>query len=145
MFLMGCELTVSVYIFQVCSNYLVKTMTSLPINLYHKQYTFTHKWSLLKVAPIYYYYDFSPPLFKNLLNEGLITTSTLYLTHKISIHSDKLCVVPCIDIHVGSCAVSHVARPHPLITFNNLNSNCSHNLYTIFHSVPLLICVMIAV
>ena len=27
-----------------------------------------------------------------------ITTSTLHLTHKISIHSDKLCVVPYIDI-----------------------------------------------
>ena len=48
----------------------VKTMTSLPINLYHKQYMFTHKWSLLKVAQMVivegchfiYYDDFSPPL-----------------------------------------------------------------------------------
>ena len=47
-------------------------MTSLSINLYHKQYTFTHKWSLLKVAPLFYYYDFLSPPFKIFLNEGLI-------------------------------------------------------------------------
>ena len=52
-------------------------MTSLPINLYHKQYAFTHKWSLLKVAPLIIIMISRPPPFKNFLNEGLIVQLTI--------------------------------------------------------------------
>ena len=56
----------------------IKTRTSLPINLYHKQYTFTHKWSLSKLL-LYLLLRFlaTRPL-KNFLNEGLRSGGETY-------------------------------------------------------------------
>ena len=85
MFLMGCELVILIMsncLFThsrrcLVTNYLVKTMTSPQINLYHKQYTFTHKWSLLKVASLFIIMISRPP-FKNFLNEGWLCP---HITH----------------------------------------------------------------
>ena len=66
MFLMGCELVIlnmfnCLFTYSTRRLILDKTTISLSINLYHKQYTFTHIWSLLKAALLFIVMISCPP------------------------------------------------------------------------------------
>ena len=56
------------------TNYLVKTMTSPPINLYHKHYAHT-QMVIVEGCPLM----ISGPPFKNFLNEGLKAPLQIFL------------------------------------------------------------------